>query len=286
MRKWYKYFLVSGETENKIIKKHENFSDYETAMGGYEVNDHYKSSKSFNLEYLTGRFQYNHKYLKNNLDNRMKILSIASGRCINELQFIFNKYNITCSDLNIPKSHKHAKKIFGEFDYQELNILKSPSGEKYNCIIALSLIYSFSEENFKTFFDNINKSLDMNGELILESSSSENNILTFLYDQFYLKYETFIISKIFNLFGKTNSVASRHHGYKFKDKEIVKIAKSNGFELIEIKKKDYMTEILRSKILRNLVKKIPITKYLLLIFGIFMPYLRFFKFKKIKNNII
>ena len=81
-------------------------------MGGYEPNDHYKSRDSFNLEYLNGRYKHNHKYLKNNLNQRMKILSIASGRCINELQFIFNKYNITCSDLNIPKSYEQAKKIF------------------------------------------------------------------------------------------------------------------------------------------------------------------------------
>ena len=129
----------------------------------------------------------------------------------------------------------------------------------------------------------MNKSLNINGELILDSSSSPNNIITLIYDQIYLRLEIVVISKILNLLGKKNSIGIRHHGYKFKNNEIVKIAEISGFELINLEKKDYLTEVLRSKIISKIIKILPPFKYFFVVFGSLMPYLRFFKFKKIKN---
>ena len=163
---------------------------------------------------------------------------------------ILKKYDITCSDLDVPKSYIDARKIFGEFDYKKLNILNTSLTDNYNCIIALGLVYAFSTEDYKNFFNNVNRSLNLHGELILDSSSSENNFITFLFDRLYLKYETFFISKILNFLGKTNSVVTRHHGYKFKNNEIIKIAQKHGFSLISKESKDNLTEISRSKILR------------------------------------
>tara|TARA_Y100000590_G_scaffold470639_1_gene667273 strand:- start:11904 stop:12764 length:861 start_codon:yes stop_codon:yes gene_type:complete len=286
MRKWYKYLLVYGGKKDKIAKKHQDFSDYEVAMGGYGTNEYYSDQNNFNIKYLLGRFKYNHEYLNRHLNQNMKILSIASGRCINELQFIFKKYNITCSDLDVPKSYVDARKIFGEFDYKKLNILNTSLTENYNCIIALGLVYAFSEEDYKNFFNNVNRSLNLDGELILDSSSSENNFITFLFDRVYLKYETFFISKILNFLGKTNSVVTRHHGYKFKNNEIIKMAQKHGFSLINKESKDNLTEISRSKIAEKLMNKIPFTKYFFCTIGATMPYLRYFKFKKTKNIIV
>ena len=74
MRKWYKYLLVYGEKKDKIVKKHQNFSDYEAAMGGYETNEYYSDQNNFNTKYLVGRFKYNHEYLNRHLNQNMKIL--------------------------------------------------------------------------------------------------------------------------------------------------------------------------------------------------------------------
>ena len=285
MRNWYKYFLLCGEKENKNIKKHDEYSEFEQAMGGYDSNEHYSNKKAFESKYLHGRFKYYAKYLNKNINPKMKILSIASGRCINELQFIDKDYNMTCSDLDIPASYDLAKKIFKNFNFKILNILKDYTNEKYDCILSLGLVYAFSENEFKNYFNNVNKSLNINGELIFDSSSSANNIVTFIYDQIYLKLENMIISKIFNFLGKKNSMGSRHHGYKFTNNEIVKIAEKCGFELISIEKGDYLTEVSRSKIISKIIKVLPPFKYFFVVFGLLMPYLRFFKFKKIKNLI-
>ena len=78
----------------------------------------------------------------------MKILSVASGRCINELQFIDQDYDITCSDLDIPASYELAKKTFKEYKFEVLNILQSHTNEKYNCVLSLGLVYAFSANEF------------------------------------------------------------------------------------------------------------------------------------------
>jgi len=283
MRKWYKYFLLYGEKDNKNIKKHDNYLEFEKAMGGYDSTEHYFDKKTFISKYLQGRFEHYGKYLKKHITPNMKILSIASGRCINELQFIDKNYNITCSDLSIPTSYNSAKRIFKEFNFKVLNILNNYTNEKYDCILSLGLVYAFSENELRNYLNNVNKSLNINGELILDSSSSPNNIITLIYDQIYLRLEIVVISKILNLLGKKNSIGIRHHGYKFKNNEIVKIAENSGFELINLEKKDYLTEVLRSKIISKIIKILPPFKYFFVVFGSLMPYLRFFKFKKIKN---
>ncbi len=283
MRKWYKYFLLYGEKSNKNIKKHDNYLEFEKAMGGYDSTEHYSDKKTFINKYLQGRFEHYNKYLKKHINQKMKILSIASGRCINELQFIDKNYNITCSDLNIPTSYNSAKRIFKEFNFKVLNILNNHTSEKYDCILSLGLVYAFSENELRNYLNNVNKSLNTNGELIFDSSSSSNNIITLIYDQIYLKIEIIIISKILNFLRKKSSIGIRHHGYKFTNNEIIKIAENSGFELVNIEKRDYLTEVLRSKVISKIIKILPPFKYFFVVFGLLMPYLRFFKFRKIKN---
>ena len=43
-------------------------------------------------------------------------------------------------------------------------------------------------------------------------------------------------------------VIKRHHGYKFTNLELIKIAESNGFRLVLSSNKDYLSDVLRSKI--------------------------------------
>ena len=71
---------------------------------------------------MQGRFKEYDKFLKNNL--KKDIISIASGRCINELALKNNGFDIDCSDLGVPESYKKSKKLFGNFKYMKFNILK------------------------------------------------------------------------------------------------------------------------------------------------------------------
>ena len=66
--------------------------------------------------------------------------------------------------------------------------------KKYQTALALGLIYVFSNEELEKFFLNINKSIEINGDLILDSSSSSNNFYTSIFDKYILKFETYLIS--------------------------------------------------------------------------------------------
>ena len=279
MRKWYKHYFELSDRKIKKITKFKKFEDFEKGMGGYGSNQHYKSRKKFNKEYLKGRFLIYSNYLKKNIKKNKNILSIASGRCINELNLLNMGYKITCTDLSIPQCYKKSKKIFKKFNYNKFDILKDNLKKKYDTIIGLGLLYVFSEKQLNKFFKGLNRSVKLGGEIIIDSSSSPDNIITYLYDNFLLKFENIILSLMLNLIGKKNNFISRHHGYKFKNKELIKIAKRHGFEIIDVKTKDFITEFSRSR----LISKIYILNLILKPFSFFMSYVRIFKFKKIKN---
>ena len=283
MRKWFKYSIKFDNLQKDTIQKHRSYEDFEKSMGGYKENKFYENKKVFIEGFLKGRFNYYNNFLNKNLDKEKKIISIASGRCINELVLINKGFDIDCSDLGIPKSYNISKKIFKEFNFFKIDILNQHFHKKYQTALALGLIYVFSNEELEKFFLNINKSIEINGDLILDSSSSSNNFYTSIFDKYILKFETYLISFYLNITGRKNIVVKRHHGYKFTNKELIQIAEKNGFSLVLKKDKDYLSEILRSKILNKIFTKIKIFKYFLLLFGFPMPYLRIFKFKKIKE---
>ena len=281
MRKWFKYSIEYKTLNISEMKKHLKYQDFEKSMGGYRENKFYENKTKFIKSFLVGRFKEYDNFLKDHLKKKQKIISIASGRCINELKYIDKGYNIDCSDLGIPKSYEISKKIFRKFKFLKLNILKQSLKTKYETAIALGLAYVFSEKELSRFFFNINKMMKINGNFILDSSSSPNNLYTYIFDNFFLKIEIYLISFFLNLFGKKNMVIKRHHGYKFTNLELIKIAESNGFRLVLSSNKDYLSDVLRSKIFNKIYSKFRNSKFFFLLFGLPMPYLRIFKFVKI-----
>ena len=282
MRKWFKYYLEFKNLKNKKIKKHHKFKEFEMAMGGYKENDFYKNKKFFIQGFVQGRFKEYDKFLKNNLKKK-DIISIASGRCINELALKNNGFDIDCSDLGVPESYKKSKKLFENFKYMKFNILKDKLKKRYQTALALGLVYVFSQNELDKFFLRSNRLIKLKGNLIIDSSSSPDNFYTYFFDKYFLKYEIYLISFILKFFGKKNTVVSRHHGYKFTNFELIETAKKNGFELVLLSQKDYLSEILRSKIISKIYNKFNFLKYILIIFGFPMPYLRIFKFLKTKE---
>tara|TARA_Y200000002_G_C22587997_1_gene623861 strand:- start:71 stop:925 length:855 start_codon:yes stop_codon:yes gene_type:complete len=283
MRKWFKYSIEFKNLKKNTIRKHSLYQDFEKSMGGYTKNKFYKNKRVFIEGFLRGRFNDYNDFLNNNLNKKKKIISIASGRCINELVLINKGFDIHCSDLGIPKSYNISKKIFQKFKFFKFNILKQHLNKRYQVALALGLIYVFSKEDLDKFFFNINKSIKIKGNLILDSSSSSNNFYTRIFDKYILKFETYFISFCLNLIGKTNVVVKRHHGYKFTNTELVRIAQQNGFKLVLKKEQDYLSELLRSNIINKIYMRIKIFKYFLILFGYPMPYLRIFKFIKVRE---
>ena len=119
MIKWKKIIFNRSNKITKIdnIKSFDDFSQ-EVEPGGYKTNQNYSGKEKFFDHYFKiERYAIWSKYLKDNLNPNEKILSIASGRAINELDLISNKHNITCSDLEIPECYEASKNLFGNFDY-------------------------------------------------------------------------------------------------------------------------------------------------------------------------
>ena len=200
MRLWTKYTLKKGLSKKLNQKKHTAFEDFEKAMGGYEPNEYYSSINVFFDKYLDRRKKILKSFLEKNLDKNQTILSLASGRGMNELKLIKEKFNITCSDLKVPECFKASKNIFGDFKYIEKNILKSSSEVKYDCIMAFSLIHVFSSEELKVFFNNVSYSLNEKGSFLLDFGGAEDNLYSLFYHDFYLKIE----AELIQFFGKKN----------------------------------------------------------------------------------
>jgi hypothetical protein len=94
MRVWKKViFSDIPRSENKV---YENIAKQ---MGGYGVDDSYQSKESFFHKYFQDRYVDWDNYLRRNLHKDDEVLSIASGRCINELRLLNDGYSISCSDL-------------------------------------------------------------------------------------------------------------------------------------------------------------------------------------------
>ena len=143
MRKWNKIFIDRSDKITKI-NKIRDFYDFVEESGGYNSNAYYKNKNSFFEFYLTKRYLIWDEYLKKNLNPNIKTLSIASGRGINELSLISNNFNITCSDMEIPIWHEEQKKLFGNFNYINFNILTDTINEEFDSIYSLSAFYIFS----------------------------------------------------------------------------------------------------------------------------------------------
>jgi len=281
MKKWKKIII---DKSNKITKQNnvKNFNDYSQEMDGYYSNDNYKSKDLFFKKYLKDRYLTLDKYLTENLNINKRNLSIASGRAINELSLISNKFNITCSDLQVPSCYEDSQKIFGNFDYIKFNILKDKINKKFDNIFALSSFYIFSSLELEEILNNINQIINKDGTLILEFPGSEDNFFSFIFNEIYLVLESYLAYAISKIFKKKIGINfDNNFGFKRKNKEIIKLVEKFGFSIISIHEYDYLTEIKRSLLANKIINYLPFTTTFFKLVSSNIPYIRMFKFKKI-----
>lgn len=286
MKKWFKYYLDFSIRGRKSLSIDNDFAQYCQAMGSYDADEAYSDKQAFFKKYFFdyhfGRLEDYDKFLRKCLDKNWDILSVASGRCANEMFLKENGYRITCSDLEIIKSHPELKEIFSEFEYLEINIIENPGPRRFDAIIALSLIFLFDEKNLNLFFKNAAASLKSNGHLIFDSSGSSDNLLSFLLHDIYLRFEVELLRlMIFLLKGKIHGFVKKHHGYRRTDREVIETARNNGFELVVRKNYGFLTEFKRSIIFNKIVSKNYFFERIFCVIGRNIPYTRIFDFKKI-----
>ena len=289
MKKWNKIII---DRSNKITKmyKSKSYEDFMLAgwadprlyQSGDAVKKYYKNKESFFGFYLTGIYLIFDRYLRKNLDSKKKILSIGSGRCINELSLISSNYDITCSDIEIHKLYGESKKIFGNFNYIKFDVLEDSADNEFDIIYAISVFYNYSYSDLSKIFYNISKSLKKNGVFIFDFGGTEDNLISFLFFELYLTFEAYFVyylSKIFNK--KIGLKCDFNFGYRWKNREVVELASKFGFKIIDLNKYDYLTELQRSILIRKIIEYFPFSKKVFAFLGKRIPYIRMFKFKKI-----
>ena len=261
-------------------------------MGGYESDSSYDSKESFFKKHLSGvhaeRYANYDKFLRGHLKENDEILSVGSGRCVNELYLLDSGYKkITCSDLGVFSAYLETKALFPEFSFTPLNVLESSTPKKFNAVISLSLIYLFDERDFDSFLRNIADSLQEGGVLILDSAGAPDNLLTFIIHDIILRAEVYLSG----LFGYIKSLGKQKFGvvvhafgYRRKDSDIISAAEKAGFQFIEKTDYGFTNEFRRSKTFRRIVKPGSSIENMFAKIGRRIPYTRMFYFRKVKEQ--
>lgn len=286
MRKWYKYFLTKGKEGFFYLPIDEGFYEHAKAMGGYDVDESYSNKKTFFEKYFhnyhNGRLICYDKFIRKHLKKWEDTLSVASGRCANELYLMEDGFNITCSDLE-RVNYEETIHLFPDFKFVKLNILEGPSERKYDTVICLSLLLLLDNEELSTFFKNVSNSLNPKGRLILDSAgSSDEKVLSNFIHDYFLKYELILIKIIKTVFKKGKyGLIKKHHGYRRSDKEIVHLASKTGLVIREEENYAFLTELRRSELLKRLIDNSSFIEKIFCKIGKRIPYIRMFYFEKI-----
>ena len=285
MINWKKYTIDYSTNKESRIDRDSSFADHAEAMGYYQIINVGDNKKEFFdkffFNYHSGRLLNYDKFLRKHIKKSEKVLSVASGRSANEIKLLEEGYDITCSDLEKLPSYENIKRLFPSYNFFILDILKQSTDKKYDCLVSLSLIYLFSNDQLDVFFKNLYESCDEKGCLILDSAGSPDNLLSYFIHDILLKYEAYIIRFFKNIFRKKKcGLFVQDFGYRRKNIEIIEIARRNGFEIIEQENFSFLAEFERSRILRKLMKVYFIKLFFGLI-GKYVPYIRMFFFKKV-----
>lgn len=284
MKKWHK-FIVTADIGQLITQPiSSTYQEHESDLGGFGRSEHYKSKESFFQAYFFNdrRAPNYDKFISQHIDRNQHILSVASGRSVNELMLLDRGFDVTCSDLSLPESYSTAKRLFPQMNQLELDILSGPAETRFDVVICLSLIYLFDNDQLRRFFANIRSSLTENGYLILDSSGPPDTLLAHWVNEIYLKYEAKLV-RVFmqRKFSRSYVIVEKHHGYRHSDKDILQAAKDSGLMLTEQKNYDYTHEFERSRIISKLLNVLPFLRAILRVPGRSVPYTRMFKLQRV-----
>ena len=239
------------------------------------------NKESFIGDQLIGPYFFWEQFARRYIKKDDHILSIGSGPCINELALIEKGFMVACSDIKKSKYYDDFQRLFGPFPFYRINILTDAIPQKYDVILCLSVAYLFNKEQLEKFFFQISKGLNLNGRFILDVGGARDSIFAFIWSNFCLKFEKFCLAHVKSYQTGSKYVVEReHHGYRYKDREIVTVAKRYGLVLIDCAKYDFLTEFRRSAVLRNLMGKVELVRSISDLIGKMNPYIRCFSFEK------
>ena len=106
-------------------------------------------------------------------------------------------------------------------------------------------------------------------------------IISFFFHDIYLIVEAYLIYYLSKLFNKKIGFKFDYNfGYRYKNHEIINLAKKFGFKFIDLNEYDFFTELQRSILIRKIIEYFPPSKFFFRFLGKKIPYIRMLKFKK------
>lgn len=285
MRRWLKYVTLDADDSRNVLPIDQSYEDHKAGMGGYEADEAYHDKAAFFRRYFegfqSGRLIAYEPFLRRNLDTRDDVLSVASGRCALELRLREEGYRIVCSDLGRPDAYNQTVALFPDFEFFELDVMKSAALRQFDAFLCLSLIYLFDQEQLANLFRNAYASLKPGGRFILDSAGSPDNLLSYLIHDYLLRGEAHL--KVFAkrlLKGQKTKTAIKEFGWRRTDREIISQAALAGFELVDFEATGFLTEFRRSFFLNRLIDLGNPVEKLFTRLGRQIPYIRLFCFRK------
>ena len=137
---------------------------HRSSVEAMRPDESYSSAEALFSKYFDDKKKMYHEILTKRLDPKKRILSVGSGRCVNELRLISEGYDITCSDVGSYGIASETKELVPRFIYEDLDILTMVPPVTFDQIFSLGVAYCFNDEELEKCFENIAK-----GSFVAES---------------------------------------------------------------------------------------------------------------------
>lgn len=230
MRKWIKHAIVRGDQGN--APQPSGADDHFALMGGYAPDDAYQSKEQFFARHLEAhpRLVAYDRYLQRSVSKGETILSVASGRCANELKLMETiGCNIICSDLREPPCLAASRLLFPYLRFAPLDVTSDGPPGVYDSVLSLSLIYALDDRQLEAFFSFVITALKPSGRLLLDLAGSPDNLPSFMLHDVFLPAEARVIAAYRTLRHRTrHRVEQTTHGYRRTLEDVVRVARRAG----------------------------------------------------------
>lgn len=207
----------------------------------------------------------------------LDILSLGSGYADAEIVLRKSGYAVTCTDTD-KSIVEHVRKNLPEMPYVVYSPKDSAYEKTFSAVISFSVFYLFNPSELSVVFKNVRQSLKKDGLLIIDIGGGPNNIVTWILDSLQ-KIEIFFRYVFLTLLGKKVKLIKKSNGYRSTDKEVVRIAQSEGLQLLEIRHLDTSTELTKRTWVGRSLAKIGFIKRVMMYCGTYVPYVRIMIFK-------
>lgn len=254
MRRWFKHAVVPSEEPAFLSREGAEF--HFAQMGGYAADDAYRSKATFFAQHLAAhpRLMAYDRYLQRHIRRDETILSVASGRCANELQLMEAiGCEITCSDLAAPPCLAATAALFPALKFLPLDVVHDDPPGVFDSVLSLSLIYAFDDRQLEQFFGFVNRALKPSGRLLLDLAGSPDNLPSFMLHDLFLPAEAAVVAAYRTVrHGKPHRADRRPHGYRRSLGDVVEIARRSKFVLADVHVDGFDIDLRRGIMLNRL----------------------------------